>query len=66
MYTVNGAYGIFQEKFKGTLKPGKLADLIVLSDDPMIIKNEDLRKIKVLFTMKSGKILFNALGGVNL
>jgi predicted amidohydrolase YtcJ len=66
MYTVNGAYGIFQENLKGTLSVGKKADIIVLSDDPMSIKKEDLKKIKVLFTMKSGKILYNTLEGANV
>lgn len=64
MYTINGAYGIFQENIKGTIDKNKLADIVVLSSDPIVIKKEYLKDIKVLLTMKSGKILHNSLGGL--
>ncbi len=64
MYTINGAYGIFQENIKGTLEKDKLADIVVLSSDPIITKKEYLKDIKILLTMKSGKILYNSLGGL--
>lgn len=61
MYTVNGAYAIFEENNKGSLEIGKLADIIILDTDIFEMDTENIDKVKVLCTIKSGKILYNAI-----
>ncbi len=57
-YTVNPAEAVQEDHYRGTLIPGKKADLIVLSDDPFQIEPHDLRNIKVLGTMLNGKWVY--------
>ncbi|MFN4218015.1 MAG: amidohydrolase [Candidatus Bipolaricaulia bacterium] len=57
-YTVGAAYSIFEEQIKGTLEPGKLADFIVLSEDPFEVEPEQLSAIQVLATAIGGKIVY--------
>lgn len=59
MFTCNGAYGIFEENEKGTLMVGKLADIVILDQDILSVSLEQIDKIKVCATIKSGEILFN-------
>jgi len=61
-YTINGAYAIFEEKTRGSIEPGKLADLVVLDKDILTCPEEEIRKIKVLMTMCGGKIVYG-IGG---
>lgn len=56
-YTVNGARAGFEEKDKGTLEAGKLADLIVLDRDPLTIPSPELAKVKVLATLIGGELV---------
>ncbi len=56
-YTVNGARAGFEEKEKGTLAAGKLADLIVLDRDPLTTPSAELAKVKVLATFIGGEIV---------
>ncbi len=58
--TVNAAYQYFEEDRKGTLAPGKLADLVALSADPLKTPAPDLRSIQVLETWKEGRSIFKA------
>ena len=58
IYTINGAYTSFEEKKKGTLEVGKLADLVVLSEDPSRIDPEEIKNINVLKTIIGGKIKY--------
>ena len=58
LWTVGGAYASFEENSKGTLETGKLADLVVLSDDPTTADVNRLKEIRVLKTMIGGKIVF--------
>ncbi len=58
MYTLNGARGSFEEGIKGTLTPGKLADLIVIDRDPHNIPAEKLHEVQVDLTMIGGKVAF--------
>jgi len=57
MYTLNGAYASFEEKIKGSIEPGKLADLIVLSEDPLSISPEEIKDLKVEMTLVGGEIV---------
>jgi len=55
--TINNAYLNFQENLKGSLEAGKVADLVVLSDDIMTCPEERIRDMSVLLTMVGGKIV---------
>lgn len=56
--TVNAAYQYFEERDKGTLAPGKRADLVMLDRDPLAVPPEELRDIQVLETWKDGILIF--------
>jgi predicted amidohydrolase YtcJ len=56
--TANGAYLTFDEDKKGTLEPGKLADLAVLSADPLMVEDSDLQNTTSLMTMVGGRVVF--------
>lgn len=58
MYTINGAYGIFQEHMKGSLQIGKKADFVVLDQNPLTIDHSKIKDIKVCCTFKNGRCLF--------
>jgi len=57
-YTINGAYAAFEEKIKGSLTPGKLADITVLSKDIMTIPEDEILGTEVLCTIVGGKIVY--------
>ena len=57
-YTLGSAYAEFQEKQKGTIEVGKLADLIILSDDIFKIEPSAISKVKVLTTIVDGKVVY--------
>jgi predicted amidohydrolase YtcJ len=57
-YTLNGAYASFEEGIKGSLTPGKLADITVLSRDIMTIPEDEILKTEVLYTIIGGKVLY--------
>lgn len=57
-YTLGSAYAEFQENVKGTLTAGKLADIIILSDDIFTISPENIRTTKVLSTIVDGQIVY--------
>ncbi|TXT53698.1 MAG: N-substituted formamide deformylase [Promethearchaeota archaeon] len=61
-FTINAAYASFQEQLKGTLSPGKYADLVILDKNPLEIKNDKIKEIKVLETIKRGKTVFKKIG----
>ena len=58
--TINAAYQFREEHRKGSLKPGKLADLIILSDNPLTMDPENLRDLKVMQTIKEGQVIYRA------
>ena len=59
-YTMGSAYAEFQEHEKGSVTPGKLADIVVLSDDIFHIKPEAIRNVKVETTIVGGKAVSGA------
>ncbi len=61
-YTISGAYAIFEEKTRGSIEPGKLADLVVLDKDILTCSEEEIKKTKVLATICGGKIVYSAGG----
>ncbi|HET8550430.1 MAG TPA: amidohydrolase [Bryobacteraceae bacterium] len=60
-FTIDGAYAAFEEKDKGTLESGKLADFVVLSHDIIKIAAADLLKTRVLMTVVGGEIVHSSL-----
>jgi predicted amidohydrolase YtcJ len=58
-YTKNAAYASFDEKIKGTLEVGKLADFVILSDNIFKIAPVDINETKVLQTYIGGELMFN-------
>jgi predicted amidohydrolase YtcJ len=59
-YTINGAYASFEENLKGSIKAGKFADLVVLSNDLLKCSDDEIKNTKVLYTIVNGKILYKA------
>ena len=57
-YTWNNAYAAFQEKEKGSLEPGKLADVTVLSKDILTVPDDQILATDVKYTIVGGKIAF--------
>ena len=62
MLTIEPAYAVSMEEYTGSLKPGKYADLIILSADPLTMDPNDLYKITVLMTMVNGENKYCAAG----
>jgi predicted amidohydrolase YtcJ len=60
MYTINGAYLSFEEEVKGSIEPGKLADLVVIDRDILTCPEEEIKEIKVLRTILGGKTIYKA------
>jgi len=57
-YTINGAYAAFEENIKGSITPGKFADIVVLSKNLLTCNDDEILSAKVLYTIANGKILF--------
>jgi predicted amidohydrolase YtcJ len=58
-YTMGSAYAEFQEKEKGSITPGKLADMVLLGDDIFAIDPAKIRDVKVLKTIVGGKVVWD-------
>lgn len=56
--TINGAYQYFEEDIKGSIEPGKRADLVIIDKDVLSIDKEEIENIKVLETIKDGNTIF--------
>lgn len=56
-YTINNAYAAGEEEWKGSITPGKLADLVVLDRDPFQVPPSELKDIRVLMTIVGGNIV---------
>ena len=57
-YTINNAYAAFEENIKGSIEPGKLADLVVLSEDILTIPPSGIKDVKVDMTIFDGEITY--------
>jgi predicted amidohydrolase YtcJ len=58
-YTINAAYAGFEEGVKGTLEVGKVADMVVLSEDPSLVDPERIEEIEVVKTIVGGEIVYD-------
>ncbi len=58
-YTMGSAYAEFQEKEKGSITAGKLADMVLLNEDIFSIAPEKIRDVRVLKTFVGGKLIFD-------
>lgn len=63
-YTLNNAYAAFEDKLKGSLEAGKLADITVLSKDIMTIPEDDIPSTDIVYTIVGGKVNFDRTTGV--
>ena len=58
--TLDSAYEYMEEKTKGSIEPGKLADFAILSGNPITTQGDAIKNIKVLETIKEGKSIYKA------
>lgn len=61
-YTVGSAFAESTEGVKGTITPGKLADLVILSSDIFQINPIEIEKVKVMTTILDGRVVYEARG----
>ena len=62
MWTLNGAYNTFEEKLKGSIEPGKLADLVVISKDYLSCPANEIKDIEPLQTVVDGHVVYHQAG----
>ena len=62
MYTQNGAYALFEETVKGSISPGKVADLVILNGDPMRLPHDELLHLQVDMTIIGGEVVWTKDG----
>ncbi len=60
IHTVGSAWFSFDEKIKGSIETGKLADLVVLTDDYLTVPEDKIREIRSVMTIVGGKIVYEA------
>jgi predicted amidohydrolase YtcJ len=58
--TINGAYASHEEQIKGSITPGKLADFVVLADDPHTIDPDKIKDIQIVRTVVGGDVKYQA------
>lgn len=57
-YTINSAYAAFEEDLKGSLTPGKLADITVLSKNILTVPEEEIPSTEVVYTIVGGRVMY--------
>jgi len=57
-YTLSTAYAAFEEDIKGSLAPGKLADITILSRDILTVPEEEIPQTEVVYTIVGGKVRY--------
>ena len=58
MHTIGAAHASFEEGIKGTIKEGKLADLVLLDQDPTAVEPEAIQRIRVVMTLVGGEVVW--------
>ncbi len=58
--TLNGAYNAHEEKIKGSITPGKLADFVVLAEDLFAVNHEKIKDIEIVRTVVGGETMYQA------
>ncbi len=58
MWTINGAYNSLDEDVKGSIEPGKLADMVVVSKDYLNCPEDEIKEIEALTTITGGKVVY--------
>ena len=61
-YTIQNAYAAFEDHLKGTLSPGKLADITVLTRDITTVADEEIMQTKVAYTIVGGRVVYELAG----
>ena len=57
-YTLDAAYGAFEEDIKGSISPGKLADFTIYNQDLMTVAEDDILNTTIVMTIFDGKIVY--------
>jgi len=57
-YTIDGAYAAWEEGLKGSIEPGKLADLTVVDRDPLTVPREGLKDVQTVMTIVGGRVAY--------
>lgn len=65
MHTAGAAAVNFEESIKGTISPGKLADFVVLSENPFDVPEDRIKDIRVVMTVLDGEIVWSEPGAIN-
>jgi len=58
--TLNGAYASHEEKLKGSISEGKLADFVVLAEDPHTVAAEKIKDVQIVRTVVGGIVMYQA------
>lgn len=58
MFTIDAAYSAFEEKKKGSIEPGKMGDLAILSENPYQVSPEKIKDIEIEMTVKEGEVVY--------
>ena len=64
IYTINNAYASFEESLKGSIEPGKLADMAILTHDLLTCPLNEIKNIQADLTLLGGKIVYSS-GKIN-
>jgi len=66
MWTISGAYNSFEEKIKGSVEPGKLADMAVINKDYLTCREDEIKDIDPVLTVVGGKVVYGPAPGSGL